>query len=461
MTDIITGNQLDIMAFDSGLTNDQQKEQLRGTRFADWVENRARDAVSYLQEASQDQEGWYDDALRLAGGGLKNVGWLAERPGIKQGLQILGAGGWAGGKLGGNLAESLGIDPRLGQWTGGLAGDAFTGGLFKKGAQIAKTTRQLNKLSPLQSGRLVTGGGFGAAPIGPRTQLGKLKTAATMRGSTRKAIDQAATRLVPDNQNVWNIKKRDIPQMKKQLGEWLDVQYKDKGSVQGIKRKDFGTIIVDGESREISGLTRYLEREGPLPDLPKVITRRQAKLRRIQREKPPTKEIRKLGRSKGLSTKEINEYMQEAQDSFASVQRAASRQGKRREFHAGHFYPAAKGGATSGRSAGIELGSLNISKGAKFEGTINLYAAKKAGIPTTWAEDMDMWIRIKKGKPVLEYKVAFTNAQRDLIESIPWHWSEEKVIAFFKKHKLDPKFNKNREQMKAITDELTINRRRY
>ena len=416
MTDIITGNQLDIMAFDSGLTNDQQKEQLRGTRFADWVENRARDAVSYLQEASQDQEGWYDDALRLAGGGLKNVGWLAERPGIKQGLQILGAGGWAGGKLGGNLAESLGIDPRLGQWTGGLAGDAFTGGLFKKGAQIAKTTRQLNKLSPLQSGRLVTGGGFGAAPIGPRTQLGKLKTAATMRGSTRKAIDQAATRLVPDNQNVWNIKKRDIPQMKKQLGEWLDVQYKDKGSVQGIKRKDFGTIIVDGESREISGLTRYLEREGPLPDLPKVITRRQAKLRRIQREKPPTKEIRKLGRSKGLSTKEINEYMQEAQDS---------------------------------------------SKGAKFEGTINLYAAKKAGIPTTWAEDMDMWIRIKKGKPVLEYKVAFTNAQRDLIESIPWHWSEEKVIAFFKKHKLDPKFNKNREQMKAITDELTINKRRY
>lgn len=69
--------------------------------------------------------------------------------------------------------------------------------------------------------------------------------------------------------------------------------------------------------------------------------------------------------------------MQEAQDSFASVQRAASRQGKPREFHAGHFYPAAKGGATSGRQAGIELGSLNISKGAKFEGTINLYAAEK------------------------------------------------------------------------------------
>ena len=447
--------QMDVMAFEMGQT------RLRGSRFADKVEDVGRGVVSHFQEASKDQEGWYDDALRLAGGGLKNVAWLAERPGIKQGLQVLGAGGWAGGKLGEAAAQRLGIDPRLGKWTGGFAGDAVTGGLIKKGAQIAKTTKQLSKLSPLESGRLVTGGGFGAAPVGPRTKLGKLQAAATMRGSTRKAVDEAATRLVPDPQNVWNIKKKDIPQMKKQLGEWLDAQYKDKGSVKAIKRKDFGTIIVDGESREITGLTRFLEREGPLPDLPKVITRKQAKLRRIQREKPPTKEIRKLGRSKGLSTKEINEYMKEAQDSFASVQRAASRQGKPREFHAGHFYPAAKGGATSGRQAGIELGSLNVSKGAKFEGTINLYAAKKAGIPTTWAEDMDMWIKIKKGKPVREYKVDFNNTQRDLIESIPWDWTEDKVNAFFKKHKLDPKFNKNREQMKAITDELTINKRRY
>ena len=157
MTDLVTGNQIDIAAFDSGMSS---PKKLRGERVADWIEDRGRDVVTGLQAASQDQEGWHDDALRLAGGGLKNAAWLAERPGIKQGLQVLGAGGWAGSKLGEAAAQRLGIDPRLGKWTGGFAGDAVTGGLIKKGAQIAKTTKQLSKLSPLESGRLVTGGGF-------------------------------------------------------------------------------------------------------------------------------------------------------------------------------------------------------------------------------------------------------------------------------------------------------------
>ena len=194
MTDIVTGNQIDIAAFDSGMST---PKKLRGERVADWIEDRGRDVVTGLQAASQDQEGWHDDALRLAGGGLKNIAWLAERPGIKQGLQVLGAGGWAGGKLGEAAAQRLGIDPRLGKWTGGFAGDAVTGGLIKKGAQVAKTARQLDKLSPLQSGRLVTGGGFGAAPVGPRTKLGKLKAAATMRKSTRKAVDEAVSGIPP------------------------------------------------------------------------------------------------------------------------------------------------------------------------------------------------------------------------------------------------------------------------
>ena len=167
------------------------EEGLWGSGIADKVEQGGKDVVAKLQEWSAPQEGWHDDALRLAGGGLKNVAWLAERPGIKQGLQVLGAGGWAGGKLGEAAAERLGIDPRLGKWTGGFAGDAVTGGLIKKGAQVAKTVRQLDKLSPLESGRLVTGGGFGAAPVGPRTKLGKLKAAATMDKGTREAISTA------------------------------------------------------------------------------------------------------------------------------------------------------------------------------------------------------------------------------------------------------------------------------
>jgi len=199
MTDLVTGNQIDIAAFDSGMSS---PKKLRGERVADWIEDRGRDVVTGLQAASQDQEGWHDDALRLAGGGLKNVAWLAERPGIKQGLQVLGAGGWAGGKLGEAAAQRLGIDPRLGKWTGGFAGDAVTGGLIKKGAQVAKTARQLDKLSPLQSGRLVTGGGFGAAPVGPRTKLGKLKAAATMDKATRKAVKETAEGIPPINARI-------------------------------------------------------------------------------------------------------------------------------------------------------------------------------------------------------------------------------------------------------------------
>jgi len=199
MTDIVTGNQIDIAAFDAGMSS---PKKLKGERVADWIEDRGTDIVTGLQAASQDQEGWHDDALRLAGGGLKNVAWLAERPGIKQGLQALGAGGWAGGKLGEAAAQRLGIDPRLGKWTGGLAGDALSGGLIKKGAQVAKTARQLDKLSPLQSGRLVTGGGFGAAPVGPRTKLGKLKAAATMDKATRKAVKEAADGIPPVNARI-------------------------------------------------------------------------------------------------------------------------------------------------------------------------------------------------------------------------------------------------------------------
>jgi len=241
--------QMDVMAFEMGQT------RLRGSRFADKVEDVGRGVVSHFQEASKDQEGWYDDALRLAGGGLKNVAWLAERPGIKQGLQVLGSGGWAGGKLGEAAAQRLGIDPRLGKWTGGLAGDIATGGVLKKGAQIAKTTKQLSRLSPLESGRLVTGGGFGAAPVGPRTKLGKIKAAATMDKGTREAVEQAAKQtqksplMIPEDQiqtlarknldqppNVklaQKIPKDDFPFLSEQLQKEVNLRNRSIDTQQG------------------------------------------------------------------------------------------------------------------------------------------------------------------------------------------------------------------------------------
>ena len=132
MTDIVTGNQIDIAAFDSGMSS-----PLLGSRAADWVEDRGRDVVRGLQRASQDQEGIGDDILRGAGSVLQGAGAVMNAPGIKQAMQVLDAGSYYGGRLGGNLAKSIGVDPRIGGLAGNLVGDAVTGGLIRKAPKIA------------------------------------------------------------------------------------------------------------------------------------------------------------------------------------------------------------------------------------------------------------------------------------------------------------------------------------
>ena len=133
MTDLVTGNQIDIAAFDAGVSN-----PLLGSRAADWVEDRGRDVVRGLQAASQDQEGIGDDILRAGGKVLQGVGAVANLPGIKQGLQVLDAPFHYGSKLAGAAAERMGIDPRLGEWTV-RAGELATGlGAAKKAPQLAK-----------------------------------------------------------------------------------------------------------------------------------------------------------------------------------------------------------------------------------------------------------------------------------------------------------------------------------
>jgi hypothetical protein len=132
MTDLVTGNQIDIAAFDSGVSN-----PLLGSRAADWVEDRGRDAMNWISKASQDQEGIGDDILRGAGSVLSGAGAVMNAPGIKQAMQVLDAGSHYGGKLGGNLAKSIGIDPRIGGLAGNLVGDAVTGGFVRKAPKIA------------------------------------------------------------------------------------------------------------------------------------------------------------------------------------------------------------------------------------------------------------------------------------------------------------------------------------
>ena len=121
---------LGVKSFDAG-------QSYIGTGLADKVEDFGRSAVGYLQRASQDQEGIGDDILRGAGSVLQGAGAVMNAPGIKQAMQVLDAGSHYGGKLGGHLAKSVGIDPRIGGFAGNLVGDAVTGGFVRKAPKIA------------------------------------------------------------------------------------------------------------------------------------------------------------------------------------------------------------------------------------------------------------------------------------------------------------------------------------
>jgi len=114
-----------------------------GTKTADKAEEFGRTSLRKLQEWSkEDSNTRTDDALRLLGGGLKNVGKVAELPGIKQGLQLADAPFHYLAKGAGKAAGAAGIDPRWGEWAV-RAGELATGvGVGKK---AATTTAKLSK----------------------------------------------------------------------------------------------------------------------------------------------------------------------------------------------------------------------------------------------------------------------------------------------------------------------------
>ena len=338
-------------------------------------------------------------------------------------------------------------------------------GIVNRGAQFAKNRLKIDpRIAALGLSALIPG-------VTPN-EVKAIKNASKL-GKVNKLLKPKKVKGVKE----WNITADQMPQMKLQLEDWLRKEYANKGKASKIKRSEFGTIIVDGDPRQISQITQFLERGGKLPFPPKVVTKKAHAFERLQNTRPPKEELTTLGKQLGLNQKQINAYFKEAQDGFGDVQEAARRQGLttkqlRQEYitgkktsrhdytpgayHAGHFWPAKKGGATSRRTAGIEPGKLNIGKKDSFEGTINLYAAQKAGIPTTWAEDMKMWLRDKKGLPGPRYAEDFNNKQRKIIESIPWDATEEQVNAIWKKHKLDE--IPNVDQFQAIKDELTSKR---
>ena len=244
-----------------------------GKEFADSVEQGVQDlatgAVNWYQQASQDQEGYLDDALRLTAGGIKNIGnWWAEstrdQEGIGDdilrgvgsvvgtGLRVLDAGSYYGGKLGGGFATLLGVDARIGGAIGNVAGDLFTGGLAAKALKTAKYTKALRALDPIERGAYATaaygGGHVGAARLAKKGE------------SFRIAATQVGKETVQDARNVASKIKALAPGGGKYLDpvpQLLDSSLARKGNLEMLNKR-----LTKEESRVFNKL-REFQSSGP------------------------------------------------------------------------------------------------------------------------------------------------------------------------------------------------------
>tara|TARA_R100000781_G_scaffold113736_1_gene82905 strand:- start:45 stop:1754 length:1710 start_codon:yes stop_codon:yes gene_type:complete len=102
-----------------------------------WAGGAIKGTGNWWQEATADQAGLGDDFLRLAGGGFKNT------------MKVLDAGSYYGGKVGGSIAEMIGVDARIGGAIGNVTGDLLAGGVFTKATKTVKMGNQLQHLRKL------------------------------------------------------------------------------------------------------------------------------------------------------------------------------------------------------------------------------------------------------------------------------------------------------------------------
>lgn len=204
------------------------------TKTADKIEDTGRHVVKKLQKWSKDDPStWTDDALRIGGKALQGAGKVASLPGIKHGLSVLGAGGWVGGKVGGKVAEKLKIDPRLGRWVGGAAGDLVSvGGVAKKALQISKTAKTINKLNKAGAGlealhitknynRLGKKGyAFASGPKGALKTQADWRDAITVSPKGRELLADKADYIIPDQiQSINKLKGKVAKAEKAKLAE--------------------------------------------------------------------------------------------------------------------------------------------------------------------------------------------------------------------------------------------------
>ena len=264
-----------------------------GKEFADSVEQGVQDlatgAVNWYQQASQDQEGYLDDALRLTAGGIKNIGnWWAEstrdQEGIGDdilrgvgsvvgtGLRVLDAGSYYGGKLGGGFATLLGVDARIGGAIGNIAGDVALGFGIGKAAKVSRAAKAMQRISPLEGRQILTGQQWGLAPGAPGALhssqgfFSDLVKASKLSGKVQDDLIAAGRRVQPTyigEQKVYNLTKG-ITQ--KQLSETIvdqlvkDPQLLDDILSRKLKRNVLGEVYgPEGGKRRIQGLHKVLE----------------------------------------------------------------------------------------------------------------------------------------------------------------------------------------------------------
>ena len=250
-------------------------------------------------------------------------------------------------------------------------------------------------------------------------------------------------------------KPRDVIGLKQDILTWYKQELQNRNlevkDYHKIKREQFGDINVAGSDREISQIGKALKADDPsLMSLPKKTTRRKNRLKRTKETAAPEiKELHAFADEVGIpaTTEDLLEFKQWATTSFKSVQDAAKRQSKfRSEYHAGHLTAAQSKTLTAqslyregklsrppttGSAATIELGVDNIRGSNRAIHDINPIAAREAGVPTTWAETFKQWWKIKQGQPQKSYFTDFTNAERQIIESIPYNAKRSEVMKTF------------------------------
>ena len=213
---------------------------LKGSQWLNDAETNLKLVGQMIDEASQDQEGYGDDAVRLALGGLKNVGHVANAPVIKQGLQVAGALPWAAGQgMGAVLEHGFGVDPRYGHIAGELGDIAVGGGALKIGSKLARKGIKGVRTAKGTLGSLLEGG------ITAHAGTGLIKGGADNTAtSLRKLTDpELIKRLISEEQlKLDEFRKTAAGQA--HLNKGYDL-YNQQGNLKGLERGgDAGQYIV-------------------------------------------------------------------------------------------------------------------------------------------------------------------------------------------------------------------------